>query len=159
MNLVHGSGFASSSGQSGFWTARNPSYRRSATFCVHEATLRCARTRRFCACRSFRSARRRRWRWARSEVRSIGMPGASLPFQNIVYICPSASPCSLMLPLTIGAASRRLLAGSGRTGAFTKYPRCRSVVLRRATKQSWWRFVPRCWLLCDVSDLSVMVIL
>ena len=33
-------GFTSSSGQSGFWTARKFSYRRSATFCVHEATLR-----------------------------------------------------------------------------------------------------------------------
>ena len=33
---VLGFGFASSSGQSGFWMARNPSYRRSATFCVHE---------------------------------------------------------------------------------------------------------------------------
>jgi hypothetical protein len=90
MSLVHGSGFASSSGQSGFWTARNPSYRRSATFCVHEATLRWARTRRFCACNSFRSAWRRRLRWDRSEIRLIDMPKASLRFQNIVYICPSA---------------------------------------------------------------------
>jgi hypothetical protein len=84
MSLIHGSGFASSSGQSNLWTARNPSYRRSATFCVHEATLRWARTRRFCACNSFRSAWRRRLRLDRSEIWLIDIPGATLRFQNIV---------------------------------------------------------------------------
>ena len=90
MDLVHGFGFVSSSGQSNFWTARNPSYRGSATFCVHEATLRWARTRRFCACNSFCSAWRRRLRWERSEIWLIDMPGASLRFQNIVYITGDA---------------------------------------------------------------------
>jgi hypothetical protein len=86
------------------------------------------------------------------------MPEASLRFQNIVLhmlICLTELADASFDHRSGIAAFAGWFRAAGRVHKKSKVS---SAVLRRATKLNWWRSVPRCWLLCVVSDLSAMVI-